>query len=404
MSKRQREPPLHLSAGIILVNRQGQVLLELRANDPAIMYPGYWGITGGAALPGETPEATAIREVEEETGWRVPSASFFRVYDFPGTPPGPRYEVHIFHAPALDGEPRPGEGAALRFFAPEEVKGLDLAYNHAEVLTDFTASPEYRAYLQTGQASGDTSLRDAPSVADPEAVEQLQQALNEGRHWFLALLEAVAVWRPADEQVGDRHYRYLIDGEAFDWLLLAERLLECIDGRVPEPERDALVFFGQMPFEVGEACFRETIGEAKHQAHLNYLYGVTVEEALQLAVEEEILKERRTRVGGSREPLDEVVFQRIYGRGHQELLAEFRSQRKLPEGDSVSYQELKELTYWLFKHRLRQCDPARVASDTRKALAQLSRLELVGRPERRARRRRAAPPPPGEDRGVIDAG
>jgi hypothetical protein len=69
----------------------------------------------------------------------------------------------------------------------------------------------------------------------------------------------------------------------------------------------------------------------------------------------------------------------------------------------VSYQELKELTYWLFKHRLRQCDPARVASDTRKALAQLSRLELAGRPERRARRRRAAPPP-GDDRRVIDAG
>jgi predicted Zn-dependent peptidase len=120
-------------------------------------------------------------------------------------------------------------------------------------------------------------------------------------------------------------------------------------------------------------------------------------------VEEEVLKERRTRLWGGREPLDEVVFQRIYGRGHQELLAEFRNQRKLPTGDSVSYQELKELTYWLFKHRLRQCDPARVASDTRKALAQLSRLELARRPERRARRRRAAPPP-GDDQGVIDAG
>jgi 8-oxo-dGTP pyrophosphatase MutT (NUDIX family) len=393
--------PLHLSAGIILVNGQGQVLLELRANDPSIMYPGYWGITGGAGLPGETPETTAVREVEEETGWRVPSTSFFRVYEFPGTPPGPRYEVHIFHAPAPEGDPRPGEGAALRFFAPDELGDLDLAYNHAQVLADFVASPDYRGYLQTGQASGDASLCGA--VADPEAVEHLQQALAEGRHWFLALLEAVAVWRPADEQVGDRHYRYLIDGEAFDWLLLAERLLECIDGRVPEAERDALIFCGQMPLEVGDACFRETMGEAKHQAHLNYLYGVTVEEALQLAVEEEVLKERRTRVWGSREAVDDVVFQRIYGRGHQELLAEFRSQRKLPEGDSVSYQEMKELTYWLFKHRLRQCDPARVASDTRKALAQLSRLELATRPGRRARRRRPAPAP-GDDRRVIDAG
>jgi hypothetical protein len=241
------------------------------------------------------------------------------------------------------------------------------------------------------------------SAADGEAVEHLQRALSEGRHWFLALLEAIALWRPADEQVGDRHYRYLIDGEAFDWLLLAERLLECIDGRVPEEERDALIFFGQAPLDLDEACFKEIIGEAKHRANLNYLYGVTVEEALQLAVEEEVLKERRSRVWGGREPLDEVVFQRIYGRGRYDLLADFRSQRCLPGGDSISHEELKEFTYWLFKYRMRQCDRARVASDTRKALAQLSRLELAGRPERRARRRRATLAAEDDPR-VIDVG
>jgi len=240
-------------------------------------------------------------------------------------------------------------------------------------------------------------------AADREAVEHLQRALSEGRHWFLALLEAIALWRAADEQVGERYYRYLIDGEAFDWLLLAERLLECIDGRVPEEERDALIFFGQAPLDLDEACFSEIIGEAKHRANLNYLYGVTVEEALQLAVEEEVLKERRSHVWSGREPLDDIVSQRIYGRGRHDLLAEFRSQRCLPEGESISYQELKEFTYWLFKYRMHQCDPARVASDTRKALAQLSRLELAGRRERPARRR-VATPPAEDDPRVIDAG
>lgn len=138
---------LHTSAGIILVNRRGQILLELRASDPAIMYPGCWGITGGGGFPGETPDATALREVEEETGWQVPSMAFFRTYGFEGTLPGPRYEVHIFHAPAPNGDLRPGEGAGLRFFAPQDLASLDLAYNHAEVLADFVASSHYRAYL-----------------------------------------------------------------------------------------------------------------------------------------------------------------------------------------------------------------------------------------------------------------
>jgi 8-oxo-dGTP diphosphatase len=139
--------PLHISAGIILVNRQGHILLELRANDPAIPYPGYWGLTGGGGLPGETPEATALREVVEETGWRAPAMTFFRTYRFDGTPPGPRYEVYIFHALAPNADLRPGEGSALRFFAPQELAGLDLAYNHAEIIADFVASTGYQAYL-----------------------------------------------------------------------------------------------------------------------------------------------------------------------------------------------------------------------------------------------------------------
>lgn len=150
MSERRHKRSTHVSAGVILVNAAGQILLELRANDPAIMYPGYWGITGGGGLPGETPEATALREVEEETGWRTPSMTFFRIYGFEEMPPGPRHEVHIFHAPAPNGDLRPGEGSALRFFAPHDLAGLDLAYNHAEVLADFVASPHYRAYVKDG--------------------------------------------------------------------------------------------------------------------------------------------------------------------------------------------------------------------------------------------------------------
>ena len=49
--------------------------------------------------------------------------------------------------------------------------------------------------------------------------------------------------------------------------------------------------------------FGEAIGPAKHRAHLNYVYGVAVEEALQLVIEQEVLKERRSlRLGRRREP------------------------------------------------------------------------------------------------------
>lgn len=141
--------PVHVSAGIILVNPQGQILLQLRDNDPLIMFPGFWGITGGGGEDGESPETTARRELSEETGLALGDITFFKVYYLSeGGDEAPR-EVYIYHAPIDRGihELSVGEGRALRFFSPEDLADLPLAYNHAEVLADFLASPAYRSYL-----------------------------------------------------------------------------------------------------------------------------------------------------------------------------------------------------------------------------------------------------------------
>ena len=47
------------------------------------------------------------------------------------------------------------------------------------------------------------------------------------------------------------------------------------------------------------------------------------------------------------------------------------------------YLQLKEFTYWLFKYRVRSLEGARVASDTRKGLAALSRVEAAYRKRNR---------------------
>ncbi len=42
--------------------------MQLRGSDPGIYAGGMWGIFGGHMEQGETPEETAIREIEEELG------------------------------------------------------------------------------------------------------------------------------------------------------------------------------------------------------------------------------------------------------------------------------------------------------------------------------------------------
>ncbi len=53
---------------MVILHRGGRVLMQLRGSEPGIYAGGMWGIFGGHMEAGETPEATAVREIEEELG------------------------------------------------------------------------------------------------------------------------------------------------------------------------------------------------------------------------------------------------------------------------------------------------------------------------------------------------
>lgn len=248
--------------------------------------------------------------------------------------------------------------------------------------------------------------------APEEVVFRMRQAILDGEHWFEALLDGVSRWRTPEEQIGNRHFRYLIHGEAFDWLLLAERLLDEAPDLVPAAERDALLWENRWPIDIEDHEFSARLGRAKHSAHLNFQYGVLVEEALQLYVEEEIHKEGRSRAWGADLRADETMYQRVYGHTREELFAlYYESTRTLLRHD-VPYAEMKAFTYWLFKYRLKAQDKARVASDTRKGLAQLTLMELQVSGRRKGARldeadfaeRYASEPPARERRAPVLAG
>jgi hypothetical protein len=217
--------------------------------------------------------------------------------------------------------------------------------------------------------------RDIGAEAE-EIVARLRSDLATGdAHWFLPLLDAVRKWPLPAEIVGARQYRYLVGGEAFDWLLLAERLIDEVRDLVPADEADALLFDEKLPLDTTESDLQQLLG-AKYKPHLSFVYGVRVEEALNAAVSEEVRKDRTaSHVWEKNGHVDDEVFHRIYGRTFAEMLAEFREEARLIDLERVSLADLSEWRYWLFQYRVKMCDPAKVASDTRKGLAFLQRLE-----------------------------
>ena len=208
---------------------------------------------------------------------------------------------------------------------------------------------------------------------DAEALGHLEPAITSGKHWYVALLEAIRLWDTTEETHNGRTYYYLIASEAFDWLLLAERLCQAVDGLLPDAEKTALLFYGKPPIKLPPEKFKELIGSTKYHQYLNYFYGIIVEEALVWAVQEEVRKERQAS-GYFKEP-DAIneAYRRIYGATKATLLKHFRRDNGHHQLRSISLTELKEFTYWLFKYRLKHCDKAKVASDTKKALNWLNK-------------------------------
>ncbi len=209
------------------------------------------------------------------------------------------------------------------------------------------------------------------SAEDARAIEHLKLAVAGGKHWYLTLLEAIKLWKSPEEDYQGRHWRYLIDGEAFDWLLLAERLTDEIKQYIPEKERENLLFFDMPPVELGKDEFKKLIGSAKYRAYLNYLYGVLVEENLIAAAVDEIRKETLAPGLHKREEIPDRAYRRIYGDTQQALLDKFRKEKRYRKRRSTTLSELKEFTYWLFKYRIKKSDKSRVASDTKKALLKM---------------------------------
>jgi hypothetical protein len=216
------------------------------------------------------------------------------------------------------------------------------------------------------------------------AIDHLRRAVEDGREWPTSLLEAMALWTSPRETCRGREYCYLIAGEAFDWLLLAERLCEAVDGLVPQGEREDLLFTGRFPPTFDASSFRSLLGVEKYRGYLNYHYGVIVEEALQLATELEVHKRYASNGVRYVDDFSEEAFTRIYRAPQIELLKMFREEVGSADRSSMSVIESKEFTYWLFKRRLKVSDKPKIASDTRKGLDQLQRMREAVRASSRA--------------------
>ena len=125
----KRDYPSRPLVGVgVVVLRGDSVLLVKRGGPPD---EGRWSIPGGAQELGETVEATARRELEEETGVAASRLHLLTHIDSIHRDSAGRVQYHYtildFAAAWLSGEPRAGgDVSEAGFFAPEALERLEL--------------------------------------------------------------------------------------------------------------------------------------------------------------------------------------------------------------------------------------------------------------------------------------
>jgi len=185
----------------------------------------------------------------------------------------------------------------------------------------------------------------APVPAVEEAINHFKADIASGKNWFLALLEAVKNWPTSEETVGDQTYHYLIAGEALDMLQLAERLLKAAGNLVPEDEKVAFLFRNNPPVLLTPEKTKELLGDKRFAQYLNFFYGITAEEALLQAVEDEVRKEEGGLNMHNEVQIVDETYRRIYEVPQRVLLHHFRKEKGYTSSGSTSLEHMKEFSY-----------------------------------------------------------
>ena len=131
--------PAHLGANAI-ITCQGRLLLEKRRDSDI------WGLVGGGCKKTETGREAIAREAYEELGLRIPKEKFEKlaVYDNPGRIAAYRdgsiwrmvivvYGLDFAEEPVMRIS---SESKDLRFFTKEEVRQLEIAITHADIVEE----------------------------------------------------------------------------------------------------------------------------------------------------------------------------------------------------------------------------------------------------------------------------
>ena len=210
---------------------------------------------------------------------------------------------------------------------------------------------------------------------NPHVIEMIKNNYLEKSDY----LEIILNFFSQIKQISDNKiHKTFILGEAFNWKLSLKHYYSEFENLC---EIDDFLF---IPYEFNQKerdQIKRIMGTKLYSAHLNYFYGIVVENAIREILRLEIEKKRGYHDYGNYFEINEEVFSLIYRKKNKELWSEFCSYKRL---GSKSYYvpskiyslEYDSFTYWLSKKRIKLCTPELNASLISRGLNYLERIGI----------------------------
>lgn len=129
-------------SSVILINTEGELLLQLRDNNPSIVDPNKISLFAGKLLTGETKEQAASRELFEETTLQGQDLHYLFTYEADANKFGHPAKSHVFLGQGIreaDVDVQEGQG----FIKIKDVTDLDkhdFALISKEILVEYFAT------------------------------------------------------------------------------------------------------------------------------------------------------------------------------------------------------------------------------------------------------------------------
>lgn len=177
-------------------------------------------------------------------------------------------------------------------------------------------------------------------------------------------------------KIFDKFSKYWIFGEALDWKLLSVNFISHHYNHLKDEIEQWLDFSDPLGGFTEEEI--KNITNAKiYRSIVSFYYGVIVERALIIDIQEKCYKNKISSGIYPNENSCNFFFVDLYGLSYSELCTQYNN-FFLDESNKNFHRTISDenrFTYWLFKYRISNSEPEKLASDTRRGLDRLMTIK-----------------------------